>query len=226
MNKIIKTAAFNTILFFFIFPVSIKAEDNVSLLSGYTLTAGVSMKQLDFDYYRSGNDISPAGSMTEGMYLTYLLRAGSPYVLSDNKKWGYYFETGFSDFAMSRQNTGNKEKDLGTSVNGNFWYMTPVGFYLFGPVPDNKNELSIIAGAGLGIGYMSAKGEMILTEDGSNELHKVDIKGFDLAVNILLEARYGKWVSRIYGGGPYLDTGASTYSVFDFSWDFGYTHTF
>lgn len=206
-------------------PESTRADD-ARLLKGYTLTVGISAKQLDFDYYRNKNDSNPSGSMTEGMYITYLLRAGSPYILSNSKRWGYYFETGISDFSMSRQNVGNREKKLGTSVDGRFWYISPIGFYLFGPAPENKNELSLITGIGVGIGYLDADGDMILTEDGSNDLHKVDANGVDLAINLLIEAHYGKWMTRIYGGGPFLDKGGSTYSIFDFAWDIGYTYTF
>ncbi|MGA1871054.1 MAG: hypothetical protein ACMUJM_21175 [bacterium] len=198
---IIRVIVFSTILYSVILPTSLKAEDDAAL--GYTLTIGVAAKQLDFDYYRPEDDNDPAGSMTEGMYFTYLFRAGSPYNLSENKKWGYYFETGFSKFSMSKQNVGDEEKNLGTSVKGHFWYVTPIGFYLFGPVPSNKKEISLLAGIGIGAGYIDAKGDMILTEYGSNELHKVNHRGFDLAVSILLEAHYGKWMTRIYGGGPF-----------------------
>ena len=226
MKKAFKALLLNSVLFFSIYPSYIQAENSTSALNGYTLTLGFAMKELSFDYYRSDNDIFPAGSMTEGMYPTYFFRAGSPYVLSENKKWGFYFEAGFSNFSMSKQNVGNDEIDLGTSVDGNYWYITPIGFYLFGPVPKNKDELSVITGIGLGPGYVSARGNMILTEDGSNELLKVDTQGVDLAVSILIEARYGKWVSRIYGGGPFLTSNSSTYSAFDFTWDFGYIFTF
>lgn len=207
-------------------PHTARAEINSSLFKDYTLTVGVSAKEMDFDYYRHSGDSSPSGTMTEGMYFTYLLRAGSPYVLIEGQKVGYYFETGISDFSMSKQNVGDEETDLGTSVAGRFWYVMPVGFYVFGPLPGNKKELSVLAGAGIGIGYLDAKGDMLLTEDGSNELHQVDTNGVDIAVSVLIEAHYNKWVSRIYGGGPLLDVGESTYSLFDFVWDFGYTHSF
>lgn len=226
MNNFIKAVMVNFFVLCLLLPAHIRAEDSESIFSGYTLTVGITAKQLDFDYYRLVDDLDPAGSMTEGMYATYLLRAGTPYVLSENKKWGYYFETGFSNFSMKKQNVGYDERDLGTSVDGNYWYVAPVGFYLFGPVPKNKNELSVIAGVGVGVGYLSAKGDMLLTEDGSNELLQVDVKGTDLAVSVLLEARYGAWMTRIYGGGPSLDKGESSYSIFAFSWDFGYVFTF
>lgn len=226
-HPFIRIVIFTSILFVAMQSTTLKAEENVSIMEGYSLTIGASVKQLDFDYYRSVDDDDPAGSMTEGMYVTYLIRAGSPYNLSQNKKWGYYFETSFSSFSMSKQNVDDEEKNLGTSVKGHSGYITPIGFFLLGPLPrNNKNKLSLLTGVGIGLGYLSAKGNMLLTEDGSNELFEVDENGFDLAVSLLLEAHYGHWMSRIYGAGPLLDSGESTYSVFDFTWDFGYTYVF
>jgi len=165
--------------------------------------------------------------MTEGMYITYLLRAGSPYILNESKKFGYYFETGISDFSMSKQNTDGIEKNLGTSVKGRFWYITPMAIYIFGPTPKGEQELSLLTGLGVGIGYLDAEGDMFLTEDGSNEYHKVDTSGLDIAVNVMMEAHYGKWISRIHGGGPILDDArGNSYAIFNFAWDIGYNFTF
>jgi len=78
----------------------------------------------------------------------------------------------------------------------------------------------------VGVGYLIAQGEMILTEDGSNERLPIDVNGVDIAVTLLLEGRYRHWVTRMHGGGPYLDRGGHTYSLFGFSWDLGYRFAF
>ena len=207
-------------------PFPIKAEDDDSLLAGYSFTVGASAKELTLNYYRSADDSDPAGIMTGGLYYTYLLRASSPFTLRENSRWGYYFETGFSNYSLSKQNVGEEELDLGTSVSGTYWYITPVGFYLYGPVPGEKKELSILTGIGVGIGYLKAKGSMKLTEDGSNQLHNVDKDEIDIAVSVLIEAYYGHWVSRIYGGGPYTESRQDAYNIVNFSWDVGYTFVF
>lgn len=211
-----------------LFPALTAHADATGLLpSGYKLTIGLTVKETDFDYYRnSDTDPDPAGSMTEGMYPTWLLRLGSPYHFFSGSRWGYYIETGLSNFSMSKQNVGDEEKDLGTSVHGRFVYVAPVLVYLFGPPPKGRDEWSFITGVGVGAGYISARGDMILTEDGSNEHIDVNVDGVDFAGGLLLEAHYGNWVSRIYGGGPFIDVGANTFSVFEFSWDFGYVYTF
>ena len=208
-------------------------EDNVTLnkdngwfLNGYSLTVGVSVKELTLNYYRNSSDSDPAGVMTNGMDFTYLLRAFSPYQVSENGKWGYFFETGFSSFNMDLQNVGNNEKDLGTSVKGNYFYITPIGFYLFGPIPKNKNELSVIIGAGVGVGYLNAKGDMILTEDKSYEKININKSGVDIAVSLLMEARYNHFGIRIYGGGPILNYSNSSLSAVEFAFDIGYIYTF
>ena len=202
------------------------AEAGSAAPSGYRLTAGVSVKEVTFQYFRSENDSSPAGEMTEGMDLTYVLRAESPYFMGKKGKFGYYLEFGLSGFSMSKQNVDLEEKELGTSMKGRFFYITPVSFFPIYGFENQNDSLSILGGAGLGIGYLDAKGEMILTEDGSGERHVVDVGGFGIAVSILLEFRYGRWMSRIYGGGPFLDRRGSTYSIFGFSWDFGYSFVF
>lgn len=214
------------IVIFVLLPFPIKAENDNSLLAGYTLTIGASAKELVLNYYRSADDSDPAGIMTEGLHYTYLLRASSPYSLRENSRWGYYFETGFSNYSLSKQNVGEDTLDLGTSVSGTYWYVTPIGFYLYGPVPGEKKELSILTGIGVGLGYLRAKGSMMLTEDGSNLLHNVDKDEIDIAASILIEAYYGHWVSRIYGGGPYTESRQDAYSIVNFSWDVGYTFVF
>ena len=206
--------------------ISLKDKNENWFLDGYSVTVGLSVQEITLNYYKKNDDSDPAGVMTNGMDVTYLFRVFSPFQVSASGKWGYFFETGFSSFNMTLQNIGNNEKDLGTSVKGKYAYITPIAFYLLGPIPKNENKLSIIIGVGIGAGYLKASGNMILTEDGSNNKINIDESGFDLAASLLIEARYNHFGVRIYGGGPTLYYGNNSLSAVEFAVDIGYIYTF
>ena len=123
--------------------VAFSGNDKLDILNGYSFTTGFSLNRLDFNYYNPDSDV-PTGSMTEGAYSTYFLQANSPYSLTSNKKWGYYFEYGYSNFSMHKQNVAGKEKSPGSFVNGSFLYATPIVFYLVGAVLEKWNEQHMI----------------------------------------------------------------------------------
>jgi len=209
--------------------VAFSGNDKLDILNGYSFTTGFSLNRLDFNYYNPDSAV-PAGSMTEGAYSTYFLQANSPYSLTSNKKWGYYFEYGYSNFSMHKQNVAGKEKNIGSFVNGSFLYATPIVFYLVGAVPKGEKELSLILGLGVGLGYMNAKGNLILTEDGSNKNHKVNETNINLSSGALFEVHYGNFVTRLYMGGATsqepIESKNGFYSVGHGELDIGYQFHF
>lgn len=196
-----------------------------SFLKGWTITAGPSFKELLLDYTRSGSE-NIAGSMTEGLYTTYFIRVGSPYWLTKSKRWGWNIEWDYSDFHMTKQNVGTEEMDLGTEVYGYTWYISPMGLLLFGAVPEGNPEFSLITGISVGLGYIQATGDMLLTEDGSNEYIEIEESGFGINASILLEVHYWNLMSRLQFGGSVLGSDRATYDAFEMVWDFGYTLRF
>lgn len=197
--------------------------------SSYGITLGLSIKQVDFDFYRHVDDLEPTGIMTNGMYFTYMLRLGTPYKTFGKGKigLGYYFASGISNFSMNKQEVNLVEKNLHTQVDGFYAYFTPTGFVWFGAAPNQREKrFGLLIGTGLGLGYLRSHGNMILTEDHSQENLNVNIDDTGMAVTILMELYWGPWVASIYGGGPYAGQGDSEFSVFEFSTDFGYRFEF
>ena len=202
---------------------------------GYSFTISLSSRELSLDYYPADADpkkekLQDLASMTSGMRTTPTILLKSPYQFEAGEKWGYYFESSVGRFSMTLQNVetanGIEELDLGTQVNGDYWYITPIIFGLYGPLPQGQPEWSHIIGLGVGVGYMNAKGTMQITGDGSNRLLKVDESGFNIAVSILYEVHYKNWMLRIFDGGPSLTRGLFSYSINEFSMDFGYVVRF
>lgn len=192
-----------------------------AFLRGWTVSAGPSFKELSLNYTRPGED-TYAGSMTEGAYTTYFIRVGTPYRLSDKKRWGWNMEWDYSDFEMTKQDVDGEEKILGTSVSGYSWFVAPMGFVLFGPPPEGDAQLSFIGGLWVGLGYIKAHGDMILTEDGSNEYLVVDQEGFGIAAGVLAELHYWNLMSRLKFGGSVLGDDRAAYDAFQISLDIGY----
>ncbi len=198
---------------------------------GYSFTLSLSSQELSLDYYPADVDyekekLQILASMTSGLKTTPTLLLKSPYQFEAGEKWGYYFESSVARFSMTLQNVetanGIEELDLGTQVNGNYWYITPIIFGLYGPLPQGQPQWSHIIGLGVGVGYLNAKGTMRITGDGSNRLLKVDKSGFDIAVSLLYEVHYKNWMLRIFNGGPSLTRGLFSYSINETSMDFGY----
>lgn len=201
---------------------SASAADEEGFFSGFRLALGVSSKSLDFDVYEKGKG-DPAGTLTESRYNALFLSFGSPYRFFADSNLGYYWEYGFSSFRMTRQVVGSNEAevDLGTSVHGRYVYGTPVLFYRFG---DDRHGL--ILGAGVGLGYLKARGSIVLTEVSGQPRHDVDVSGVDWAYGILIDYRYRGFIVRARGFGPSLTRGGFEYDIFDYSLDVGYEFTF
>jgi hypothetical protein len=127
---------------------------------------------------------------------------------------------------MSKQSVGDEEVDLGTSVSGDYWFFAPTGVVVLGPVPNGNPEFTVIAGVGIGIGYIIAQGDMFLTEGGSNEYLVVDEKGVGIAANLLLEAHYWNLMTRLSFGATVLGDDYATYEIHNLVWEFGYKVSF
>lgn len=196
-----------------------------NLLRGSTIAVGPVLKSVDFNYTRPDEE-EYAGSLTEGSELTYFIRYGTPCYFSENKRWGYNFELEYSNFHMTKQRTGSRELDLGTEVEGHYWYLRPIGYILSGPIPEGKPEFSWIGGLGLGLGYIQVEGDIILTEDGSDEHVSIDQRGFGISANLILEAYYWNLVSRLNFGGTVLGDDGAAHDIFEISWDLGYVFRF
>ena len=220
LNKRLRNYSFVSILLLCMMP-----NANAGLFDeelGVTINVGIASKQLDLDVTNEGN-FNPSGSITEGSFVTYHLSMNSQYsFLSENSRFGYYFEYGFGNFEMSSQNVNEVEVDLGTEVTGTYFHLTPVAFYNFGDSVKLKEKDAYIFGVGVGFGYLQAKGDIILTET-TNQSFPVDVNGVEISIIVLMEYQHNDWFFRAQGGGPTLSDGGYEYDIFDFSMIVGYS---
>lgn len=191
---------------------------------GFMLGLGVSLKYVSFDVYRSG-ETTPEGTLSEEENITYFLLAGSPYQYFGRGNLGYYLEMGISPFSFNQQEVGLNNQDLGTSVDGRYFYLTPVFFLNFGDKYFVKNY-SAKLGFGIGVGYLRASGDIIFTENGQNTRFTYNINEWGIAYSLMLDARYKQWIFRLTFGGPEVTEGDYEYNVFEGSFDVGYTFYF
>jgi len=193
------------------------------LMEDYAFRIGIASKALDLEV-SDVNETNYSGSMSEGEYTTVAFALNSPYDFFKDSKFGYYIEYGFSSFEMDVQvtNGGAFEEDLGTSVDGLFFYLAPVLFYNFGDNVNKKQKNSFIIGIGAGLGYLNASGDIIFTET-TSELFDVDVDKFDLSAVILLEYQHNNWYVRYQDSGPEIRHNGFDYIIYDNSLTIGYT---
>jgi len=185
------------------------------------LFLGFSAKSLDYDYYRSVDDMKPAGTMTSDVSLFPVFRVQLPYQMTGKSQWGWYTELEAKPFQLSKQLVADQIVALDTEVSGWYWHITPIGFYRW-QLSKNTEVFHILQGIGLGLGYQDVSGTMMLTEDLSNEVVHIDSRGLDLSVSVITEFQYQFWLVRIYAGGLILDQQGTNNSVFDMSLELAY----
>lgn len=192
-----------------------------NLLSAYRLTPGISLRSTDLDVYNKGSS-DPNGTLSEDFSYWPFITLGSPYKYFGASNWGGLMEYSFSVFELDQQLVNDELVDLGTSVKGYYAFVTPTVFYSFsGQRPHGKYDQTVIAGLGIGLGYLNASGDIIFTETTQQRVD-IDVSGAALAVTLFLDYRFGNYVTRITGGLTSHSKGAYDYDAFGFTWGFGY----
>jgi len=196
----------------------------LDLLSSYRLTAGISLNSVDFDVYDKDSS-SPNGTLSEEFSFSPFVTLGSPYRYFGDSNWGGLMEYSFSRFQLNQQMIGDDRDnlvDLGTSVKGNYAFVTPTVFYsFFGQEAHNEKNHALIAGLGVGLGYLKADGDIIFTES-TQERVDIDISDASLAVSLFVDYRIGNIMTRVSGGLVTVPQGEFDYDAFGFKWEFGY----
>lgn len=192
-----------------------------SLLSVYRLTPGITVVSTDFDVYNRGG-ADPNGTLSEDFRYWPFVTLGSPYKYFGGSNWGGLMEYSFSVFDLDRQLVNDELVDLGTSIKGYHAFITPTVFYSFtGQKPQGKYDQTLIAGLGVGLGYLKADGDIVFTETTQQKLD-IDVSGAALAVSLFLDYRFGNFTTRLSGGGVSHTEGDFEYDTFGFAWSFGY----
>ena len=211
-------------LFFIVFMmpgISWSESNTDNLLSSYRITAGITVNSIDFDVYNKDSS-NPNGTLSEDFSFYPFIILSSPYKFFAESNWGGLMEYSLSGFQLNQQYTNDNLIDLGTSVKGYYIFATPTLLYSFNGQSLHGNlKPAITAGLGIGIGYLSATGDMIFTES-TQERFPIDINGAALAVSLFVDYRTGDFITRISGGLTSHSKNKYEYDAFGFSLDFGY----
>lgn len=169
------------------------------------------------------NEESPAaGILSEEIAFTPYLSLESPrkYVFESDVAYSTRYDV--SSFRLDRQLVGQQEIDLDTSVEGYSVYVIPT--LLVSPSgretgrPDSD---SLVIGAGLGLGYMSASGDVVFTET-TGERKAIDISGPALAMSVFTDYRIGRFIYQFSIDITSVFADGSEYSYTGFSLKAGY----
>ncbi|MDH3327592.1 MAG: hypothetical protein OEM38_12880 [Gammaproteobacteria bacterium] len=196
--------------------------------SGYSLDLGLTVQETSLTV--SDTDDRELGILTGKMGSSPFFNLGSPYNYFSEGNFGYNYQYGYSAFSMTTQEVNAEDVDLGTSVKGNFFYAMPVFFYNFGTKHFSKKGKghSFKIGTGIGPGYLTANGDIQLTNT-DNSTHQFNIKdkhALTLAIYVLFDYRINNWVFRAGGGGPKTYSHGLQYNLMDFAMDVGYAVRF
>jgi hypothetical protein len=162
--------------------------------------------------------------MTDDPIPMYYLSVGTPYHYFGETNMGYNLMWNVSSFHMNKQEVSGENDDLGTSVTGNFMYLSPTLFYNFGDKRTSGStgtSLKICLGAG--VGYLRADGDIILTETPSRERLTVDVDAFSWAYGVSFDLRMGRLFMKLAGAGPEVNKGGHMYILNDISYTIGYS---
>lgn len=203
-------------------PVCSWADTSLAgLFEDYRTTMGIKINLIDFDVYNE-NSTSPNGTLSEDFSYSPIFTLGSPYKYFKDSNWGGLMEYSFSGFRLKKQLVNDRLVNLNTSVDGYYAFATPTLFYSFSN--NNAETVSpqkIIAGLGIGLGYLKASGNIIFTET-TQQLHDIDISGLALAISMFIDYQQDNFVSRISAGMTSHSKNNLDYDAFGFEWDFAY----
>lgn len=191
---------------------------------------GVAQTQSAIKVHHASGEPSPEpiGLIESNYYYNVHLAAGSPYQYFEliDGKAGYYCRAGIGNFELRDQPNFNDSREQGDKVRGYYVFAHPVIFLHFGDRSIKPGNMSAKVGVGLGIGYLKAKGDMLIDNHGSIENSHVNLNGLGLTYETFVEGRVGNWFSRLVYFGPEVEDKDFTYTFVGSSLQVGYTVTF
>lgn len=204
MNNSLKTIFIGCLFF----SSSIKAHNDT-----WSYTIGINIKQLSLDVYEK-NNTDPKGILTGDFLIVPELGVESDITYFSNSNWGYKYAINFGAFEMDTQEVVQEDIDLNTSANGYFIYAMPVGVYDF---LKNKKDQHLLLGLGIGLGYLKASGDIILTESTPQIRHNFNFSELTYSYGLYLDYSVNSWSYSINLYGPEVSDEDYEYNLFDFS---------
>lgn len=164
----------------------IGVSTNWALLKGEERSTGYHVMEMTSD-----KDLKPALSVKSmNMYFT-------------NSSFGYFIESGIESYSLHR-NVYPGSVAVKTRLEGQYLYLTPTAFYDF--IKGNPGHESFKIGVGLGIGYLTADGKVMINGP-EIDIRTIDGKNFGTSIGLILEYTYENWVfiAKEYTPGATID---------------------
>lgn len=219
MNRIIG------VLLFIILPLPLQANEFIdSWFKDYKMDVSFSFHELGLDVSTQDPDNLPQGKMGGGLLPTFLVNFETQERYLGESSLGFNLIAGLSTYCANTQRVGieGEVQNFNTSASGMMAYFTPTLFYTLGDKyykDDDYRAFKI--GIGLGIGYLSATGNIKLTE-GDQSILPLDISGFGMSSSFFLEYHRDRWIYRMRATGPSFTDDTYRYSVYDIYIGVGY----
>jgi len=131
---------------------------------------GVAQSAAGIKVHHSGGkqQYKPIGLIESNDDFLLHISLGSPYQYFQVTGYdvGFYCRSGFSDYKLTRQSGINDPRGKGDVVKGYYLFAHPVIFLNFGDRYIQKGSVSSKIGVGVGLGYLQAKGNMLVDNRG------------------------------------------------------------
>jgi hypothetical protein len=114
--------------------------------------------------------------------------------------WGYFLEFNIGYYNINKQVINGRTVNLNTSLSGLAWDLTPTLFYNFGS--KERDQWGFKTGLGIGAGYLSVSGNVVLTGQAGQPLVAYDDNGYGFTVGVFFEATNNDLFVQIKGYGP------------------------
>lgn len=208
-------------------------EENKNSENGYSFDVFLTVSQDIFDAIDdSSGNLDTLGSFSGDLNASFAISLNAPYHFFRHSNAGYYFNYNFNRFDLNEQDTSINsssldQDNLGTSVEGYNLYANASVFYNFGKkIILSKKDKSTKVGVGLGLGYLKADGNIILTELPNNPKQDINISGFGPVISFFIDHRRGPWIFRTEASATEVNDSEVDFSYSDISLQIGYTVNF
>ena len=172
---------------------------------------GLTVKQVSLDVFEEG-ETDPAGILIDDLSFFPEFGVESNINYFPDSSWGYKFVVNLAGFDISKQEVDLDDVDLDTSADGYFFYAMPVGLYDF---HKQNADSSLLVGIGVGIGYLNAEGDIILTELDTPVRQDFDFSELTYSTGVFFQYIVEGWSFSTSVAGPEVSDDDFDYNLFD-----------
>ena len=150
--------------------------------------------------------------------------ATSDLINSETSNWQLVIEAAYTDFEVGVQDDNGTERDLGTSIDGKYFYVMPVFYY--SRVSHDEDGLKV--GLGAGLASLEANGTAIYTETSDPTVHTIAVDDTGLIMSATIAYHFSGFHARFrIIGASFLGSDKSgdnnNYAVGEAGVDLGYS---